>query len=63
MYVCLCNGLTEKDIRAAARAGAASVEDAYRRLGGEPICRCCVETAEALIDGEAMGAGAVADAA
>ena len=63
MYVCLCNGLTESQIRAAARAGAASVDEAYRRLGGEPVCRCCVETAEAVIQGETSGSRAVADAA
>jgi bacterioferritin-associated ferredoxin len=63
LYVCFCNGLTERDIRAAARAGAVSVEDAYRRLGGEPVCRCCIEAAEAVIEGETMGARAIADAA
>ncbi len=59
MYVCLCNGLTERDIRAAARnlagaTGAASVDEVYRRLGAAPICCCCVETAQAIVDGRAI---------
>jgi bacterioferritin-associated ferredoxin len=56
VYVCLCNGLTERDIRSAARSGAASVDEVYRRLGGAPICCCCVDTAQAIIDGRPIGA-------
>lgn len=50
MYVCVCNAYTEREIRAMARAGVRSVEEAYRRLGSEPICRRCLITAQQLID-------------
>jgi bacterioferritin-associated ferredoxin len=56
VYVCLCNGLTERDIRAAARSladstGSGSVDEVYRRLGGAPVCCACIETAQAIIQG------------
>jgi len=41
MYVCLCNGLTDRDLRNSAD-GSCSVAMVYRSLGCEPQCGKCV---------------------
>jgi bacterioferritin-associated ferredoxin len=41
MYVCLCNCLTDRDLRNSA-AGGCSVAMVYRSLGCEPQCGKCV---------------------
>ncbi len=40
MYVCVCNALTDREVRAC--AGAVSVTDVYRRCGCAPRCGKCV---------------------
>ena len=52
MIVCVCNALTEAEVRDAARAGAACPVAAYARLGSEPHCGCCLDHAQSLIDDE-----------
>ena len=52
MIVCVCNAITEAEVRDAARGGAASPEAAYARLGCEPHCGCCLSYAQQLIDQE-----------
>jgi bacterioferritin-associated ferredoxin len=44
MYVCLCNALTDTQLRAAAKAGAARVRDIYAGCGREAQCGCCTGT-------------------
>jgi bacterioferritin-associated ferredoxin len=41
MYVCLCNGYTDRQIRSTA-AGCTTVSDVYRALGSPPRCGKCV---------------------
>jgi bacterioferritin-associated ferredoxin len=41
MYICLCNGLTDREIRAKCDNGG-SVAMVYRSLGCEPQCGKCV---------------------
>jgi bacterioferritin-associated ferredoxin len=41
MYICLCNGLTDRDVRANCESGC-SVAMVYRSLGCEPQCGKCV---------------------
>jgi bacterioferritin-associated ferredoxin len=41
MYVCLCNALTDRDVRNSAEADC-SVAMVYRSLGCEPQCGKCV---------------------
>lgn len=50
MYVCLCNGFRDSEIRAAARAGSGSPHAAYAALGGGVCCGRCVELAQDVID-------------
>jgi len=42
MYVCLCNGFTDRQVRQVCPAAAGSTAEVYRRLGGNPRCGKCV---------------------
>ena len=52
MIVCVCNRLTDKDVRQAARRGGATPEAAYACLGCEVQCGCCLDYAQEVIDSE-----------
>lgn len=52
MIVCLCNRITEKEVRELAKAGATSPEAAYESFGCEAQCGCCLDYAQELIDEE-----------
>jgi bacterioferritin-associated ferredoxin len=52
MIVCVCNRITEKEVREGARAGAATPEKAYARLDYEVQCGCCLDYAQDVIDEE-----------
>ncbi|HEU4810129.1 MAG TPA: (2Fe-2S)-binding protein [Sphingomicrobium sp.] len=52
MILCVCNRLTETEVREAARGGARTPEDAYASLGCEPQCCCCLDYAQEIIDEE-----------
>ncbi len=52
MYVCICNAYRSSQIIAAARSGLDDAEEIYHELGHGPICRCCLEEAQALVDAE-----------
>ncbi|WP_020594321.1 (2Fe-2S)-binding protein [Kiloniella laminariae] len=41
MYVCLCNGFTEKDVRNAVGLGACSVAGVYKAMDCAPQCGKC----------------------
>lgn len=41
MYICLCNALTDRDVRNSCEGGC-SVAMVYRSLGCEPQCGKCV---------------------
>jgi len=56
MIVCVCNALTEEEVRSAARSGAPSAETAYARLGCEPQCGACLCYAQDMIDEELRAA-------
>lgn len=50
MYVCLCNGVTDSQIREAAEQGARSVGDLERCLGVAAGCGRCQPCAAELLD-------------
>ena len=52
MIVCVCNAITEKEVRAAAAKGARTPEAAYATYDCEPQCGCCLDYAQELIDDE-----------
>lgn len=49
MYVCLCNGITDKDIKKAVTQGATSVSDLRSMLGVSNQCGTCVEAAQEVL--------------
>jgi bacterioferritin-associated ferredoxin len=52
MIVCVCNRITEKEVRESARTGATTPDCAYARLGCEVQCGCCLDYAQEIIDEE-----------
>jgi bacterioferritin-associated ferredoxin len=52
MIVCVCNVITEDELRERARNGARTPEQAYEALGHEPQCGSCLCYAQELIDEE-----------
>ncbi|MCW2349991.1 MULTISPECIES: (2Fe-2S)-binding protein [unclassified Sphingobium] len=46
MLVCICNAITEQELRSVARQGVTCPESAYRALGKTPQCRICLDHAE-----------------
>lgn len=55
MYVCICNGVTENDIREAASAGCTGMSELTMRTGCGACCGSCVETATGLLDDLGQG--------
>ena len=52
MIVCVCNRITESEVRKAARAGACTPEAAYACHGCDVQCGCCLDYAQEIIDEE-----------
>jgi len=50
VYVCVCNGVTEHDIRHAAAGGCASMAELTMRTGCGACCGTCVDAACAMLD-------------
>lgn len=50
MYVCICNGVTDHDIRQAAEAGCRSVPELTMRTGAGSTCGSCLETAASVLE-------------
>ncbi|QNM82515.1 (2Fe-2S)-binding protein [Sphingomonas sabuli] len=49
MILCVCNAITEREVRDLARAGARTPEEAYAALGHEPQCGSCLCYADRLM--------------
>ena len=49
MYVCVCNAITDKQIRKAAKSGARNVRDLQRQLGVATGCGSCIEAASDIL--------------
>lgn len=43
MYVCICNGITDRDIRAAVHAGARDLAQLSAATGCTTVCGSCAE--------------------
>ena len=50
MYVCLCNGVTERQIREVAEAGCRTMSELTMRTGCGATCGSCIEMATQLLD-------------
>lgn len=66
MYVCVCNAVTDREIRAAHAQGVRSVTELRESTGVASCCGACEDTAEEILvqgctnDGCACMSGAVA---
>lgn len=45
MYVCICNAISDRQIRETVAAGAATLNDLQNQLGVATCCGCCAEQA------------------
>ena len=51
MYVCLCNGVTERDIHQALAAGASTLEEVAYCTGAGTRCGTCVSAVACIVEG------------
>jgi len=49
MYVCVCNAITDKQIRKAAECGARNIRDLQSKLGVATNCGSCKEVATEIL--------------
>jgi bacterioferritin-associated ferredoxin len=49
MYICICNAITDREIRSAVELGARSVADLKSALGVATCCGRCEESAGRLV--------------
>ncbi len=49
MYICICNGVTDSDIREAAALGARSLDAIQEQLGVASCCGSCACAAEQIL--------------
>jgi len=64
MYVCLCHGFTDGDVRAALTdGGCRSVAAVYRHLADRPQCGKCVPDVRGMVQQHCRGAAAGGGAA
>jgi bacterioferritin-associated ferredoxin len=52
MYICVCNGITENEVRRCVRRGAASLMELQMELGVACNCGKCAATAVAIVEEE-----------
>ena len=57
MYVCLCNGVTESDVREAIAAGADTVEEVAYCTGAGTRCGTCRNAVSAMVEHAQREAG------
>jgi len=51
MYICICNAITERQVRAAVDAGATTLSDLEFELGVASCCGRCADTAADYLPG------------
>lgn len=57
MFVCICNAITDHQIKESVAAGANSLSDLKDQLGVATCCGCCAELATSFITASAIGNG------
>ena len=57
MIVCVCHGVSDREIKTAIKNGAASVADLSANLGVATCCGCCRETCEDMVAEAACSGG------
>jgi bacterioferritin-associated ferredoxin len=56
MYICLCNGFTDREVCRTAAAAPGTIADIYRSLGARPECGKCVPYVRDLVRSVAQAA-------
>jgi bacterioferritin-associated ferredoxin len=49
MYICLCNAVTDRQIKETVAAGATSLTDLQSQLGVATCCGCCADLASSFL--------------
>jgi bacterioferritin-associated ferredoxin len=60
MYICLCNAITERDVRECARRGCCSLDELSVELGVGTCCGRCRPVAKEILDETAQSPLALA---
>lgn len=50
MFVCICNAITDRQIKETVAAGATTLTDLTDRLGVANCCGCCADLASSFLD-------------
>ncbi|HEX6956679.1 MAG TPA: (2Fe-2S)-binding protein [Ferrovibrio sp.] len=58
MYVCLCHGFTDGDVRKAIADGCRSVAAVYRHIADRPQCGKCVPDVRSMVNGQGVAEAA-----
>lgn len=53
MFVCICNAVTDRQIKETVAAGATTLTDLTDRLGVANCCGCCADLASSFLGGTA----------
>ena len=61
MYICICNGLTDREARSKSNSSFYSVAEFYRAMGVKPKCGKCIPAVREILESAAgeNGAGSV----
>ena len=51
MFVCICNAITDREIKETVAAGAVTMNDLQAQLGVATFCGCCSELAASFLNG------------
>lgn len=51
MFVCICNAVTDRQIKETVAAGAVTLTDLTDRLGVANCCGCCADLASSFLTG------------
>lgn len=51
MFICICNAITERQVKTAVAEGAQTLSDLQGQLGVASCCGCCAETAMEYLPG------------
>ncbi|EGV34776.1 (2Fe-2S)-binding protein [Neisseria weaveri] len=54
MFVCICNAITDHQIKETIAAGASSLSDLQAQLGVATCCGCCSEVASSYLSNAAQ---------
>ena len=63
MFICICNAITERQVKTAVAEGAQTLSDLQGQLGVASCCGCCADTATEYLPGGRYAAQVVSASA